>query len=577
MAAIAAMTISTLRKIFAPAPAKLTSPEVRFWLSLSLIFAVICSGLAFYYGSRSEYIVDSDARQHVFWMARFADPDLFPQDLIADYHQSVAPPGYAALYRFMATIGIPPFLFNKLLPLALGLIATSYGFFVCLEILPVPFAGFASALLLNQALWMRYDLVSGTARSFVYPLFLAFLYYVLRRKLLPCVVVIALQGLVYPQAVFVAAAVLPLRLLRWQGGRLRVSRDRQDDWFCVAGLGATFLVLLPYALQSSEFGPAISAIEAKSSPEFLPGGRTPFFHTHFWEFWLYGKRSGIFPEAEAVPPLIWLGLLLPMLGRSSLPLSKQISPQVSLLVRVLLASLGMFFIAHLLLFRLHLPSRYTMHTIPIVLALAGGIVLTLCLEGLLSWAERQSKAAPGRFALGVVGLLMTALVIYPAFVGFPYTKYKEGEAPTLYQFLAGQPKDTLVASLSKEANNIPTFAQRSVLVSEMFAIPYQVGYYRQIRQRTLDLVQAQYSPALPALQQVIRQYGIDFWLLDHDAFSPDYLMQNNWLMQFPTTRDAIARLQQGLTPALVNWVDRCSVLKTDEINLLQAECILTKK
>lgn len=568
------MLISTFRKLFAPAPAKLTLPEVRFWLSLSLVFALICGGLAFYYGSRSDYIVDSDARQHVFWMARFTNPGLFPQDLIADYHQSVAPPGYAALYRAMAAIGVPPFLFNKLLPLALGLIATGYCFFVCLELLPVPFAGFASSLLLNQALWMRYDLVSGTARSFVYPLFLAFIYYLLRRKLLPCVATIALLGLFYPQAVFVAAAVLPLRLLSWQGKRLRFSRDRQDCLFCLAGLGAAFLVMLPYALQSSEFGPAISAFEAKRSPEFLPGGRTPFFHTNFWEFWLLGKRSGILPESEDLPPLIWLAVLLPVLRRSFLPLSQRISPHVGLLIRVFFASLGMFFIAHVLLFRLHLPSRYTMHTIPILLALSGGIVLTLCLDGLLHWAERQSKPFTKRLALGVAGLLATALVIYPAFVGFPYTKYKEGEAPALYQFLAQQPQDILVASISKEANNIPTFAQRSVLVSEMFAIPYQVGYYRQIRQRTLDLVQAQYSLSLPGLQQVIQQYGIDFWLLDRDAFSPDYLVQNNWLMQFQSTRDAIAQLQQGQTPTLAQAVDRCSVLKTGELNLLQSECIL---
>jgi hypothetical protein len=565
---------ATFRKLFAPSPIKIAAPAVRFWLGLSITFAVICGGLALYYALRENYIVDSDARQHVFWMQRFSDPGLFPQDLITDYHQSVAPPGYTALYWVMNAIGIPPFLFNKLLPFILGLVATGYCFFVALELLPVPVAGFISSLLLNQALWMRYDLVSGTPRSFIYPLFLAFLYYLLRRKLLPCLAAIALLGLFYPQGVFVAAAVLPLQLLHWQEGRIRWWGNRQTYRFCLAGLITAFLVMLPYALQSSEFGPAISLAEAKVSPEFLPGGRTPFFHNNFWEFWFYGKRSGILPDSEALPPLIWLGVLLPLLPRLRSPLVQQITDRVVLLAQVLLASLGMFLVAHLLLFRLHLPSRYTMHTIPILLALAAGIVFTVVFDQLLRWGVQQSSLSANRVASGFAGLLAMALILYPAFTGFPFTKYKQGEAPELYQYLAQQPKDIVVGSIAKEANNIPTFAQRSVLVSEMYAIPYQVGYYRQIRQRTLDLVQAQYSPNLADVQRVIRQYGIDFWLLDHNAFVPEYLAQNNWLMQFQPTRDAIAQLQQGNTPALSKLVDRCSALRNDEVMLLEADCLL---
>jgi len=72
-------------------------------------------------------------------------------------------------------------------------------FGVCLE-LPVPTAGFIATLLLNQSLWMKDDLVSATPRAFVYPLFLAFLYY-LRRSLLPVCVAIALLGLFYPHFV----------------------------------------------------------------------------------------------------------------------------------------------------------------------------------------------------------------------------------------------------------------------------------------------------------------------------------------------------------------------------------------
>ncbi len=96
-----------------PLPKFLTQPRstgltvhVVFWFSLSLIIAAIYSGLALREAFSHAYIVQDDARQHVFWMQRFIDGELFPHDLIADYFQSVAPVGYTTLYRIAAAVGI---------------------------------------------------------------------------------------------------------------------------------------------------------------------------------------------------------------------------------------------------------------------------------------------------------------------------------------------------------------------------------------------------------------------------------------------------------------------------------------
>ena len=271
------MLTARLRKLLTTPTSKTPNSQVIFWLSLSLTFAAIYSLLAMREAFSSDYVVQDDARQHVFWMLRYIDPELFPKNLIADYFQSVAPAGYSTLYHLAALVGVNPLVFNKVLPFVLGLITTGYCFGVCFEMLPVPAAGFIAALLLNQNLWVEDDLASGTPRAFLYPLFLAFLYYLLRRSLLPCLGAIVLLGLFYPQYVFLCAGLLILQLVKWDSGRFRLSPDKRDYQFCGAGLGVVLLVMLPYALRSSEFAPVISVEEARQLPEFGPGGRSEFF------------------------------------------------------------------------------------------------------------------------------------------------------------------------------------------------------------------------------------------------------------------------------------------------------------
>lgn len=553
--------------------------QIIFWLSLSLTFSVIFAGLGLQEAFAGQYIVQDDARQHVFWMQRFLDPQLYPNDLITDYFQSVAPKGYTAVYWIMAKVGIHPLLLNKLLPMVLGLITTVYCFGVAWEILPVPIAGFTASLLLNQNLWMKDDLISATPRGFLYPIFLAFLYYLLRRSLRLCLVSIALIGLFYPQYIFIAVGVLLLRLLRWRDGRLRFSDDQRDYRFCALGIGVAVLVLLPFALGTSEFGPAITAAEAKQLPEFLRRGRASFFTDDPLDYWLFGRRSGMMPRSLFTPVTLCLGLLLPILLRypDRVPLSRNLKNNIAILPQLLLAAVGMFLAAHALLFRLHLPSRYTGHSFRIVMALAAAIVFVLLLDSVLRWAiaNGQNLRRQG-IALGATGLLLVSLILYPCFVArFPVTAYQQGLYPDLYQFFAKQPKDTLVASLIEEAGNLPTFSQRSVFVAREYAIPYHVGYYQQFRQRVTDLIQAQYTPDVEVLKQFIQTSGVDFWLLDRAAFSYPDLAKNRWLRQFqPFTTNAITALEKGQVPALVKGIDRCKAYESEAFLVLSTQCIL---
>jgi hypothetical protein len=550
------------------------------WLVLSLAFSAYYANQGLHQAFRSPFVVQDDARQHVFWMQRFLDPQLFPHDLIADYFQTVAPSGYSLFYNLMAHLGLEPLLLNKLLPMLLGFITTLYSFGVCLRILPVPGAAFLGTLILNQSLWMQDDLVSATPRAFVYPLFLAFLYYLLKDARLACLVVIALQGLVYPSIMFVTAGVLVLRLVSIETKRLRFSRSRRDYLFCAAGLGVVLCVGLLYAYKLRDIGPVISAADARTLPEYLPGGRTGFFGYDFWRFWVTRKTSGLLPDPLLSSVPLYGALLLPLLMyyRRVFPLAQKFTKAINVLPRIIAASLFMFAVAFVVLFKLYFPNRYTQYTLRIVLALAAGFAIAIILDALLDWASRRH---PRAFARQTIAGILTAtvvamLVIYPRFVaGFPNTKYRTGHASEVYEFFSRQPKDALVASLSEEAKNIPTFAKRPILVAREFAFAYHMRYYAQIQERATDLIVAHYSPDLSVVQSFIRKYGIAFVLVEREAFKAKFLARDSWLQQYqPATGEALEQLKRDTTPALARAMSACSVFENEDFVVLSAERIL---
>jgi hypothetical protein len=552
----------------------------RFWLGLSLAFAAVY-GLLALRQAQGEFVIQDDARQHVFWMQRFVDPQLFPNDLIADYFQSVAPWGYTWLYRLAAGLGLNPLLFSKILPPILGLLSTWANFSVVMQFFPVPIAGFVSSLLLNQMLWMNDDLVSATPRAFIYPLFLGFCYFLLRRRLLPCLALLVLQGGFYPQSVFLAAGLLLIQLVDWSDGKPQIARAKSDWRFCALGLATALAVMLPYALHISQFDPVVTLAEARQMPEFQPGGRSDFFNNRPWKFWLVGLRSGLLPHPDRLPELLWTGLLLPVMlvNRKRFPLTQQIRPAIRLMPQLLLVSLAWFGAAHALLFRLHLPSRYTQHSLRLLLCWTAGLAIVIGLDAMKRWADHTTgpRTTQTRWlTVGLIALFSAGLIFFPNYTPeFPRTQYIQGKQPTLYQFLRQQPAQALVASTADEASNLPSFAQRSVWVAREYAIPYHMGYYRQIQQRVAELVEAQYSPGLPKLKRFIRDSGVDLWLLDRQAFTRDYVEQS-WIRQYPEAARLAKRSLGQKQPALAQVSSACTLFQTSDLTVLDTACILSQ-
>ena len=570
--------------------------SAEIWLVLSLVFAALYAGLALQEAFSNEYVIQDDARVYLIWMQRFLDPQLFPRDLMADYFQSVTPWGLGALYRVMA-MGISPLVFSKLLPLILSLLVGWYGYRLTVQLFPIPIAGFFSSVILLQSCWQRDDIASASPRSFWELLLTAFLYYLARRAWVSLAITVLIMSLFCPLSAVLITLFISLRYLWTIGSAIRTNPARILKRFSLRSWAATNLfpkplrpelgilvlaiaALLPYVLSQSAFAPTVTAAQARIMPEFLPGGRLPFFFPSFFGFWLDGTDSGI--QITSNPPIITIGLLLPWLlkFRPQIPLLKEVRSEWKLLPQLALTGVVGFFIAHLMFAKLHFPSRYTTHSWRVAMAVSAGIVLAIGLNSLLNWARQARSSVRLLLVRGVVGVCVVAAALYPHLVwkDFPNTGYVTGGNPALYQFLQASPKSSLTAYLGLDGSNLPMFGQRSTLTAQEYAVPFHLGYYRQIRQRMLELLEAQYSPDLVLAKRLIERYHVDYWLVDQAAFKPDYLRSYRWFRLFePETGRAIAHINAGKLGAIAQIMPRCRLTTAGGVTILDGQCILKQK
>ncbi len=523
------------------------------------------------------YRIQDDARQHVFWMHRFRDPQLFPQDWIADYFQSVAPWGYRHLYELAAHLGLEPLSFNKLLPLLLTLLTTVLVMQVSWRLLPVAPVGFVSSVILNLSLWMKDDLVSGTPRAFAVPLLLAFLWALLSDNAMATAIAVLGTGLFYPPMVIIEGGVL---LLRGLGIAQNTAPKRE---LALLGLMAVGVVLLPYLLAANPWQPVLTRQQGLSLAELAPRGRSAFFYEDLGHFWFSGDRSGMIPGYT--PLVLWFGLPLPLLlrVRQRVPLLGQVRG-TAILLQLLLSSVASFLLAHLLLFRLHLPSRYTHHSLRVLLSLAAGMVVVAIAHSVFRRSTQAGPAILIKRLLAVIVLLST--VASPLWLQDSFqTAYYDGTAPKIYEYLQTTPKDSRVGGIDGELDNIPSFGKRAILVGLEYMIPYHWGYYARVRDRFIALINAQYSPQPEPVRQFLQDNPLDYWLIRRDDFSLDYLQQHYWLNRMATSprqddslvqaiQQAFETLEQGQTPVLANFGDRCDVAASPHYWLLDRTCIL---
>ena len=445
----------------------------------------------------NDRLFDGDAAQHVFWMYRWQDPALFPNDIAADYFSSAAlsPPGHWLLFR-LATFVFDPLIFSEalfilLVPLTLWLL------YLCGRQCGGTGGGVLAVLLFiafNGGLW----LVGGYARCHA-----------------PAALLLCVLGWLRRDGRFVAGGLIyavlfypPIALLAGSASivMLLARRTAWTHWnIAVAGGLAAGVLLGAFATRDvpEHFGPRVTYEQAVADPVFGPDGRNKFFVEDWKTFYFTGGRTGI--GAQPATALVSAALLL--LGLMLRP--RQVPAALWVLVGI---GLLLWAAAHATLFLLYLPSRHALYAVPIFGFLAAASWLPQLLNRLRlpSWNNATATAA-------VVAALV--LIGVQTYVGHrdrpgPDSTNFAPELDGAYAVLRALPKDTLVAAHPEDATLLPMATKRSVLTNREVTIAYHVGYYAMQEPRLWALFEAYYGPDWSTVTALHEEFGVDVLLLN---------------------------------------------------------------
>ena len=491
------------------------------WLGLAiaagLFFALHASAPAL----EQPYAVEEDIRQHLFWVPRLHDPELFRNDPIADYFEAQASPGHIALY-FVATLFTDPISFSKLLPLALTPLLAGFGYLLGWRLSRRPVAAGLGAALLCWTVWWQDDLASATPRCFATLLLVAFLAFLVGRQSWAALAAFTLQALIYPLGCTVMLGTQALWILGRAGREIVAPSYRRELAWLVVGVVVLAVVGLLGREPAARWGPMVTIEQAQSMEEFGWDGRVSYFHPDPVKFWIRSTHTGLAMRQKdswqgGLPPTTVPLLLAAALGgwvlagRLGLTRGPDLPAESRLLLDLFAASFLLFFAAHLLAFRLYLPSRQVQFSLPVVAGLGAGLLLGLLVRRVARGLAPGQPAAVARLlAVGMVGLL----VVHPPPEGDFYTV---GRHQRLYAYLQAQPKNTLVAALPNDGSNLPLFAQRSVVASWEHMLPYHPAYYEPLRQRTETLIEAYFAESPRPILDLAEREGADVLLANLPA------------------------------------------------------------
>ncbi|MBI3990285.1 MAG: hypothetical protein HY347_11800 [candidate division NC10 bacterium] len=461
------------------------------------------------------YVINDDVRQHIYWMARFQDPDLFRGDPLTDFFSSpkFATYGVVGLYYLMSFF-VEPLVFSKILPLLLIPLCAVFLFLLGRRLKDL-LSGLILVAVFLTVIWDRDRFSGGLARSFSYPILILFLYSLVQKRYLAASALMVAGALFYPPIAPVCAGTWAFSFLDLPQLRVNFRQNGLAPFLIGSVLTSVVLISAYIVFKDEAAGRLVAPTEAAHMPEFYRNGRVEFFHESPIVQYLQGEDAGLGLHGP-VNVLFFTAVLIGLVLRSeAFKTPKEVW-------HLMLSSLSLFLLAYLVLFRLHLPSRFSEVPISLCLMIFASIHLRPALQKiarLIPYDRLRSRPVAVAEVVGVT------LVLFFFIVGVSMSRAKLEHFPdgSLTSFLATLHKDALIAGHPEDMDWIPIFSKRRVLVNRELSLPYHVEYYGEIRRRTLDTLEAYYTDSLTDIARFCRKYGVDYLVVNRSRFTSDSL------------------------------------------------------
>lgn len=465
-----------------------------------------------YYGVPEAPVFYDDARSHLYWRVILQDPSLFPDDLFVHRIRHYFSGGiFDAIYSgllsffslamsaqivattlFLATVTF----FNRIL--------ADYGIGMWGRLL-------ACAMLLL----FRNDIAIAVQRSFFLPLLMLAWLAWLRQSLL-VYAVIAVQAMLYP-VTFVSTLCFVGCMELFRAAEMRSPLQfvkRIAPYAAVALIMGGAVKWLKSRADSEGCGGWIDVETARAMVEFGPLGRDAFWGDSFFTTYIAGAGRADLRLDLCIPLLVLAGISL-VLSRGRLVRRLE-------LVALLGSSLGLFVLAHVVLFKLYLPTRYVAWTLPLSLIL-------LTIFGLEQFRHIDfSRFIGGRLIVlrhlfssqkRVTQLMLVAVFIIIS-VNQVYKPIRmDADMQRFMAFARTTGKGVLFAGHPRTMSNVPLFAQRKVLISSEYVHAwtdcYPVNY-----ERMKDMLLMYFSPDAQEVRALAEKWGVDYFVMEEGRYAP---------------------------------------------------------
>lgn len=488
--------------------------QADWWLVglLSLLVFVV----AHRHGLLNPWIINDDARQQLFWMARWLDPALYPADLLVTYAAAYVPVGVKAVYFTAATVfGLDPLLTSKLVTGALFCLFALAVFGIGCR-LEGRVLGFFAAGLSWLLPYFLSNMSGGLSRAFASPLLALFVLCWMRGSGAGMAVVLLLEAVCIPYIALLCAGCACLdAFLARLADRRTLAPFSSRPWHGLVLLGAGFLVWsMNHKIDALGFGPLVDRARLAAGPEFSAAGRldlyplpNPFFDLVYWPF----ESIGLFLDAGLVAGIVSLVCLAPLvvLGVRRAPwreLAAHLRPAAMLLA----GSLTLYVLARAVALRLFVPDRYITYSWHLLLLLFLAVVLRHAFAGLLR--RRRAGTVLCLLAAGFGAWRLTDVGLYDY----------SADAP-LYAAVRTTDKDALFAGNPKLLDNVLTFGRRDVLASFELAHPWCEGYWSRLYPRLAHQADAYYAKDPAVVLEFAKAYGITHFVVRESDFTPSAL------------------------------------------------------